>query len=92
MTYSVHQRIQALLQETNDAFALYEPGNADFAEFASLSISEFKRALNHPALTRTELKALLRAGMQAYHDPDPKTWTDLMAQHVAQACNGNVTA
>lgn len=90
MSMTVHSRIRVLLEETNDAFySCGRNGNADFAEFATLALSEFKHILHNPKLTSAELQGLLRKGMSKHKDKDPNRWSVFMAQHVAREANQN---
>jgi len=85
------QNVQVLLEETNDAFAFCGGVNTDYAEFAALSIQDFKRVLRDPMLTRTRLVSLLRQGMrenaQTY---GAQSWSGLMAQYVTRSVNTNI--
>lgn len=87
MSLSVHQRIRILIEQTNDAFACYDAVNADFAEFATLALSDFKEALRNPNLTRGQLTQMLRRGMMKHQDKDPGSWAAFMAAHIARAAN-----
>ncbi len=90
MTFSTHTRIQALIEETNDAFTTcYGHMNADYAEFATLALSDFKSVLSQPSLTGSELKRMLRHSMTECRGQDPRNWAALMAQHIARALNQN---
>lgn len=87
MSLSVHQRIRILIEQTNDAFSCYDAVNADYAEFATLALSDFKEALRNPNLTRGQLTRMLRRGMMKHSDKDPGSWAAFMAAHVARAAN-----
>ncbi|MGB4056477.1 MAG: hypothetical protein WBK77_00120 [Alphaproteobacteria bacterium] len=87
MSLSVHQRIRILIEQTNDAFTCYDTVNADFAEFATLALSDFKEALENPHLTRSQLTRMLRRGMTKHRDKTPGSWSAFMAAHVAKAAN-----
>ena len=90
MTLNVHTRIQTLIEETNDAFTTcYGHMNGDYAEFATLALSDFKSVLAQPTLTGSELKRMLRRGMSECRGQDPRNWAALMAQHIARALNQN---
>jgi hypothetical protein len=89
MTFNIHQKIQVLIEETNDAFSYYDHMNSDYAEFATLALSDFKNVLSKPSLTGSELKEMLRRSMTACRDQDPGSWSSLMAQHIARAMNQN---
>lgn len=87
MSVSVHQRIRVLLEQTNEAFSCYDAVNADFAEFATLALSDFKDALKNPQLTRRQLTGMLRGGMTKHGDRESGSWSAFMALHVASAAN-----
>lgn len=87
---SIYSRVQALIEETNEAFAQCRGSiNADYAEFASMALSDFKKALQDPNLTSAQLKVILRRAMLKNRDSDPVTWPELMALHVACRANEN---
>lgn len=92
MSLSVHQRIRILIEQTNDAFTCYDAVNADFAEFATLALSDFKDALKNPNLTRGQLTQMLRCGMIKHQDKTPNTWAAFMAAHVAKVSNMDARA
>jgi hypothetical protein len=87
MSLSVHQRIRILIEQTNDAFSNYDAVNADFAEFATLALADFKEALRNPNLTRGQLAQMLRRGMMKHQDKDPGSWSAFMAAHIAKTAN-----
>ncbi len=87
MSLSVHQRIRILIEQTTDAFACYDAVNADYAEFATLALSDFKDALDKPNLTRGQLTHMLRRGMIKHSDKAPGSWSAFMAAHIARAAN-----
>ena len=89
MNISIHHRIKILIEETNDAFSSCGSVNTDYAEFATLSLSEFKNALSNPRLTPRQLTQLLRTGMtqhRAVADPE-SCWATFMAHYIAQTAN-----
>ncbi len=92
----MHHRIKRLIEETNDAYdicAVSEHINADYAEFASLSISEFKDALSNPELTRRQLVKMLRKGNHKHKNISPKScWATFLAHYINTVSNGNVHA
>jgi len=92
MTLNVHSRIQTLIEETNDAFFSYGQMNTDYAEFATLALSDFKAILSQPSMTSSELKQLLRAGLLragSVHcrEEEPQKWASFIANHIAKAVN-----
>ncbi|MCK6417754.1 MAG: hypothetical protein L6Q57_02300 [Alphaproteobacteria bacterium] len=85
------QRIQDVIEETNDAFSFCGSVNTDYAEFAALSIHAFKQALSDPGLTRGQLVQMLREGMRE-HPPEYhnlRGWAGMMARYVSHRANGN---
>ncbi len=87
MSISIHQGIRVLIEQTSDAFSNYDSVNADYAEFATLAVSDFRAALKNPALTRSQLARMLRRGMIGHWDRDSDSWASFMAQHIAGAAN-----
>jgi hypothetical protein len=87
MNLSMHQRIRILIEQTNDCFTCYDAVNADFAEFATLALADFKEALENPGLTRGQLTRMLRHGMIRHSDKGPANWSAFMASHIARAAN-----
>ncbi len=91
MSTSVHYRVKMLIEETNDAFFSCDGCvNADYAEFATLALSEFKHVLHNPRLTGHQLRKMLRTGASRHKDIDPEScWSTFMAHYVAQTSNKN---
>lgn len=87
MTISVHQRIQTLIEETNDAFSSCGSVNADYADFASMALADFKTILQDPQLTSWQLKQLIRKAMAANTESDPRSWASFVAHYIAQTAN-----
>ena len=92
MSESVHHRIQNLIEETNEAFGYCGSVNADYAEFATLALSDFKSILKSPELTGRDLRRIIRKGMNQHKDKTSGSWSAFMAQHVAQSANRNTQA
>lgn len=90
MALSIHNRIRVLIEETNDAFSCYDSVNGDYAEFATLALSDFKSILSDPALTSAELKVLIRKSMIKCRGQDPESWATLMAKYVSRAANADM--
>lgn len=91
MNVSVHHRIKILIEETNDAFSTSGAMNADYAEFATLALSEFKHVLRNPKLTRAQLTHMLRTGMtkhRAVANPE-SCWATFMANYIARTANSS---
>ena len=90
MRPNVHNRIKVLIEETNDAFSSEGAVNADYAEYATLALGEFKHVLSNPGLTRRQLMNILRAGMTRHRQTTPGScWSTFMAQYVARTANRN---
>jgi len=93
MSISVHHRIKELIEETNDAYDICvscEHVNTDYAEFAALSLPEFKTALSKPDLTSNQLVEMLRKGRNKYAKNTPKAnWAMFLAGYVTNKSNGN---
>lgn len=93
MTKHAYTRVQALLHDTNDAFLSCEGAmNTDYAEFASLSIADFRHVLKKPDLKRHELAIILRKSMQrtCKKSSDPLLWPIFMAKYTQRSSNTNV--
>ncbi len=94
MSKSVHKRIKRLIEETNEAYDICSSDghiNADYPEFAGLSISEFKSILEDPDLTRRQLIRMLRKGSTRHKDVNPKgCWSTFLANYVNNVSNANV--
>ncbi|GJL85864.1 MAG: hypothetical protein DHS20C02_16390 [Micavibrio sp.] len=93
MSVSIHYRIKELIEETNEAFDICASSghmNTDYAEFAAMSISDFKRALGKPDLTDRQLTRMLRKGGTKYRKNTPKDhWAMFLAGYVTNQSNGN---
>jgi len=74
MTFKEQDMIRGLIQETSNAYDLFhESGsaNGDYADFATLSIGDFKSALRDPGLTRRPEKEALTPEITNISDPAP---------------------
>ena len=94
MEHTIHQRIRVLIEETNDAFSSYGSMNGDYADFATLALSDFKTILSDPSLTRTQLKTMIRDSMTKCRNSEPECndtecWANLMARYVTKSANSN---
>lgn len=89
MGSNIYNSIKSLIEETNDAYSICRGAvNADYAEFATMSISDFKRALQDPRLTRSQLTQLLRTGGAEHKVEDPEScWATFMAHYIARSAN-----
>lgn len=89
---SVHERIQYLLEEMNDAFINSGGGNTDYAGFAAMALADFKQVLDNPELTAHDLRGMLRKGVVSHRDEGTdEPWSSFMARYVAQNANLNRT-
>lgn len=84
-----HGRIKNVIEETNSAFAYCRGSlNVDYAEFATLSLTDFKTALRNPNLTREQLVMLLRDGAADFRQKDPEgCWATFLAQYMQRSAN-----
>ena len=90
MKHFNYGRMQALLYETKNAYDT--PGgviNADYAEFASMAIADFRRVLRNPKLKRTELIAMIRKNMPKARTEDGQLWPIVMAKYMGRSANTN---
>lgn len=92
MTASVYNRIKSLIEETNGAFFECRGAiNTDYAEFATMSLTEFKNALQDPRLSADGLVSLLRKGATEHRSADPEScWATFMAHYIARTANRNL--
>ncbi|MGQ0527417.1 MAG: hypothetical protein ACT4OY_05225 [Alphaproteobacteria bacterium] len=89
MSCTIHQRIKALIEDTSEIFYnTTDAMNADFAEFASLAVAEFRAVLMEPTLTRGQLSAMLRSGMGKSREQGDD-WPHFLAEHVQTVANAN---
>lgn len=92
---SVHGRIKRLIEDTDDAYRMLSSGgvNADYAEFAALSLSAFKEALGRPDLTEGELIGLLRQGRARHKSLTPRScWSSFLAAYIRNRANNSGVA
>ena len=83
--------LKRLVEQTNDAFDAAGGLNMDYAAFASLSLAEFKMALQDPKLTGRKLRSTIREGHNAHKCNDPKScWATFVARHIANSSNQNL--
>lgn len=93
MSSSIHGRVKAIIEETNYAFSYCRGSlNIDYAEFAAMSLFDFKNALHNPNLTGDELMALLRNAAAQYKTTDPNgCWATFLAQYISRGTNNTKT-
>ena len=86
----IRRRIKALVEQTNEAYESCGRLNMDYAAFASLSLSEFKAALNNPDMTDRDLRKIIRSGHNTHKAKNPKAcWATFVASHIANCSNQN---
>lgn len=82
--------VRNLIQETNDAYAMYSTLNADYAAFASLSLEDFRRYLNSPGLTGRQLRRMIRNAMMEHKDQSPAScWATYVSSYITARSNDN---
>lgn len=91
MGSNIHTNIKSLIEETNSAYGICRGAvNADYAEFATMSLPDFKRALRNPRLTRDDLIGMIRNGSTEHKSEDPNScWSTFLAHYVARSANKN---
>lgn len=90
MPHKIYNRIKILIDETNEAFQAYGHGNADFAHFAQLAISDFRNILQDPQLSSVKLEELIRNASSQHRKTDNETsWSSFMARYIAETANAN---
>ncbi len=93
MSVSVHYRIKELIEQTREAFEIFSSSdhvNSDYAEFAAMSLEEFRTALGAPDLTDGQLVKMLRKGRNKYRKGTTKDrWPMFLAGYVTNKAKGN---
>lgn len=93
MSVSVHYRIKELIEQTREAFEIFSSSdhvNSDYAEFAAMSLEEFRAALGMPELTDAQLIKMLRKGRNKYRKGTSRDrWPMFLAGYVTNKANGN---
>ena len=91
MKHSIQKDVMIVIEETSSAYQTFSDHNsmnADFAEFASMALGQFKDALRQPEMTLLELQKLLRSGMKRHRRRAAETdWTTFMASFMVTAAN-----
>ncbi len=91
MTNFSQQQIKDLIEKTNDAFRNCDSVNMDYAEFASLALSDFKEILKNPYLTGRDLRRIIRKGHNNHKATDQQeSWASFVAGFIAQSSNENL--
>ncbi|MCC6597521.1 MAG: hypothetical protein IT559_01880 [Alphaproteobacteria bacterium] len=87
---SIHDRLKSLLEGTYEAFEICGAVNTDYAEFASLSLLDFKAAMENPALTGNQLRRAIRSGYSQHHNGSMEEgWASFMARYMSLSANSN---
>ena len=93
MEQTIRRNVKQVVEELDAAysgFASHENMNGDYADFASMAVAQFRKALHNPTLTREELKYMLRSGFRAHKAHDTRTgWTTFIAAHIEKSSNAN---
>lgn len=84
-----------LIEDIRHAYTIYTTQgcpNSDFAEFASLSVDQFKRALKRPELTARQLRRLVRRGCESHRRQEAivQNWSDYIAHYISDTANMNL--
>lgn len=95
MDKTMHSALRSVIEETGDAYRTFyshHNANTDFAEFAGMSLPQFKQAMQTPDLTNEDLQSLLRRGMSTHRSSGaPENgWSAFMASYVTKAVNERV--
>lgn len=87
---SIQNRMKHLIEDTNHAFANCGGVNTDYADFATMALSDFRSLLGTPRLTDRELKQLIRKANNSHRARNQGgCWATFMAQHIARQANSN---
>lgn len=83
--------LELLIEDMSYAYSIYTTQgctNSDFAEFAGLSLDQFKRTLKRPGLTARQLRRLIRRGNDAHRTLNPAhAWSDYVANYISDTAN-----
>lgn len=86
--------VENLLEDVRHAYTIYTTSgqsNADFAEFLSLSIEDFKAALQRPGLTARQLRRVVRRAGESYRSNGSQTlWSSYIAHYISDTANINL--
>lgn len=85
------KQIKKLIQQTNDVFENCGGVNTDYADFATIALSDFKEMLGNPDLTDRQLKSLIRRASQRYREDKPvNSWSCFTASYINKKANTNI--
>lgn len=86
--------LELLIEDISHAYSIYttQGCNTDFAEFAGLSVDQFKRALKRPGLTARQLRRLVRRGCESHRKQESAAqgWSDYIAHYISDTANINL--
>ena len=86
--------IEAFLEQSNEAYNLLSTFgniNTDFADFASLSVSEFQSLMKRPTMTKRQLRRLLRRGCHSHrHNAPESSWASYLAGYISDTANADL--
>lgn len=86
--------LELLIEDISYAYSIYTTqgcSNSDFAEFAGLSVDQFKRTLRRPDLTARQLRRLVRRGCQSHRSQNPAHgWSGYIAGYISDTANINL--
>jgi len=89
MNQAEHRLVKQLIDETSYAYDSCHGLNADYAEFASMALADFKAALKNPDLTARQLRRIIRQAYLQHRNRDDN-WSAFIAMHVAKSSNQNL--
>lgn len=85
------KQIKHLIQQTNDVFENSGGVNTDYADFATIALSDFKSLLGNPDLTDRQLKSLIRRASMQYRKNSPSnSWSSFTAHYINKNANTNL--
>ena len=85
------KQIKRLIQQTNDVFENSGGVNTDYADFATIALSDFKSLLGNPDLTDRQLKRLIRHASTQYRENSPSnSWSSFTAHYINSQANTNL--
>ena len=84
-----------LIEDIRHAYTIYTTQgcpNSDFAEFAGLSVNQFKKTLKRPDLTARQLRRLIRRGCESHRRQEAiiQNWSDYIAHYISDTANMNL--
>lgn len=93
MECATQTKIKYIIQQTNDVFENSGGVNTDYADFATIALSDFRSTLSNPDLTDRELKRLIRHASKNYRTDKPSnSWSSFIAHYINRKANTNLQA